>query len=141
MTLLSRARFYSSRPDMKGFVRMASSQLRAANNALTNAAFLSPATARARPWRLRAIIVSDSESLKLSGLYGTFVWRRRVRNSPKWWFPARAGGRSGRQRGVRRTGRAGEKDAKLAQLGQLQSFIAVFRREYIGQLAYFGPTY
>lgn len=32
--------FYSSRPDMKGFVRMASSQLQAANAALTNAVFL-----------------------------------------------------------------------------------------------------
>ena len=33
--------FYSSRPDFKGFVRMASTQLRAANVALTNALFLS----------------------------------------------------------------------------------------------------
>ena len=32
--------FYSSRPDFKGFVRAASSQLRAANAALTNAVFL-----------------------------------------------------------------------------------------------------
>ena len=38
-------------------------------------------------------------------------------------------------------GRASEKDAKLAQkLGQLQSFLAVFPQECIGQLAYFGPT-
>ena len=40
-----------------------------------------------------------------------------------------------------RSGRASEKDAKLAQkLGQLQPFIAVFPQECIGQLAYFGPT-
>jgi hypothetical protein len=34
-----------------------------------------------------------------------------------------------------------EKDAELAQkLGQHQPFVAVFPQEYMGQLAYFGPT-
>jgi lysosomal alpha-mannosidase len=39
--------FYSSRPDFKGFVRMASTQLRAANVALTNAVLLGESTAGA----------------------------------------------------------------------------------------------
>jgi hypothetical protein len=34
-----------------------------------------------------------------------------------------------------------EQDAKLAQkLGQLHVFIAVFPQEFMGQLAFFGPT-
>lgn len=37
--------FYSSRPDFKGFVRIASAQLRAANNALANAVLLGGNTA------------------------------------------------------------------------------------------------
>eukprot|EP01043_Picozoa_sp_COSAG02_P046663 COSAG02_NODE_4386_length_5421_cov_4.810973_6_plen_904_part_00 len=39
--------FYSSRPDFKGFVRLASTQLRAANFALTNAVFLTEKPAAA----------------------------------------------------------------------------------------------
>ena len=44
-------------------------------------------TVQGLPGRLRALSVSDSKSV----LYDGFVWARRSRNSPKRWFPGRAG--------------------------------------------------
>jgi hypothetical protein len=87
-----------------------------------------PETVRARPGRLSGLSVSHSKSV----LYGVFVWARRVLNSPKRWFPARAGGtsaggvgrrcgRARRDRGCRgRQGGSGRRERQGARRGRGQ---------------------
>ena len=117
------------------------------------------------PGRLSALSVFLCKSV----FYGAFVWARRVLNSQKRRFPARAVLKLKRRQLSERALSVGitpkqlelterkeqqkhemfgditcsmdEKDAKLAQkLGQRQPFLAAFPPECTGQLGPFGPT-